>query len=123
MTREEAAEILDGRNIVDCAAYLEALEVAANALCTRTAYMKELDEVVNTLCESVALRAQQAPLSWTGAGGRGATIAINMDLGIYDQISATDAGSRRTRKPGRSWKGGSEVKVNALERFCTRRML
>jgi len=61
MTREEAAEILDGRNIVDRAAYLEALEVAANALCTRTAYMKELDEVVNTLCESVALRAQQAP--------------------------------------------------------------
>ena len=37
MTREEAAEILDGRNIVDRAAYLEALEVAANALCTRTA--------------------------------------------------------------------------------------
>lgn len=61
MTREEAAEILDGRNIVDRAAYLEALEVAANALCTRTAYMKELDEVVNTLCESVALSAQQAP--------------------------------------------------------------
>lgn len=61
MTREEAAEILDGRNIVGRAAYLEALEVAANALCTRTAYMKELDEVVNTLCESVALRAQQAP--------------------------------------------------------------
>lgn len=44
MTREEAAEILDGRNIVDRAAYLEALEVAAKAL-----------------CESAALRAQQAP--------------------------------------------------------------
>lgn len=44
MTREEAAEILDGRNIVDRAAYLEALEVAANAL-----------------CESAALRADAPP--------------------------------------------------------------
>lgn len=37
MTRKEAAEILDGRNIVDRAAYLEALEVAANALCESAA--------------------------------------------------------------------------------------
>lgn len=44
MTREEAAEILDGRNIVPMPVYPKALEVAAN-----------------TLCESVALRAQQAP--------------------------------------------------------------
>lgn len=44
MTREEAAEILDGRNIVGRAAYLEALEVAANAL-----------------CESAALRADAPP--------------------------------------------------------------
>ena len=52
MTREEAAEILDGRNIVGRAAYLEALEVAANALCTRTAYMKELDEAPTKLDRS-----------------------------------------------------------------------
>lgn len=44
MTREEAAEILDGRNIVPMPVYLKALEVAANAL-----------------CESAALRADAPP--------------------------------------------------------------
>lgn len=44
MTREEAAEILDGRNIVPMPVYLKALEAAANAL-----------------CESAALRADAPP--------------------------------------------------------------